>query len=263
MRTQAFRMRPLALLMAAALLAAPAYAGPAEDKLMSCMRANIPKTLRIQEFDLTATDRAGASRLLRGKLFAKREDEKLKSMLRLVAPADVSGASYLLLEGDKADQMYVYLPALNKVRRINGASSDGPLFGTDLSYADIKQVNNAFSGSAPTLEASEKIDGRAVKRISVVPHAETGSRYSRIRAWVDEASCVAIKAEFLEGETVRKRLLSPAASLTKSGAYWYAAEATMSDLKEGSHTTLKVTGVKSGEEVANRYFDSRNFYVGN
>jgi len=263
MRKLAMRTLVLALAGSAALLSGAVQAGAAEDKLIACMRANIPQTLRIQEFDLTATDRAGASRLLRGRLFAKREEDKLKAMLRLVAPADVSGAAYLLLEGEKADQMYVFLPALNKVRRINGASSDGPLFGTDLSYADIKQVSNAFSGSSPTLEASEKIEGRAVKRISVVPHAESGSRYSRIRAWVDEASCVAVKAEFLEGDIVRKRLVSPTASLTKAGSYWYAGEATMSDLKEGSHTKLKVTGVKSGEDVANRYFDSRNFYVGN
>jgi len=263
MRHKAWRMLLLALASAAAMAPGLAQAGPAEDKLIACMRDNIPKTLRIQEFDLTATDRAGAARLLRGRLFAKREEGKLKAMLRLTSPADVDGSSYLMLEGEKLDQMYVFLPALNKVRRINGGSGDGPLFGTDLSYADIKQISNAFSGSSPTLEGSEKIDGRTVQRISVTPHAESGSRYRRIRAWVDETSCVALKAEFMEGETVRKRLASPAASLTKSGAYWYAAEATMSDLKEGSRTRLKVTGVKSGEDVANRYFDSRNFYVGN
>lgn len=260
MRTLSMR----AALGVAMLLGAPAgFAGPAEDQLIACMRANIPQTLRIQEFDLTATDRAGSSRLLRGKLFAKRENDRLRSMIRLTAPADVNGSSYLLREGEKSDDMYVYLPALNKVRRISGASADGPLFGTDLSYAEIKQINNAFSGNSPAIEGGEKIEGRPVKRLSVVPHAESGSIYSRIRAWVDEASCVALKAEFLQGETVRKRLTAPAASLTRSGTYWYAAQATMSDLKEGSRTLLKVTGVKSGEEMANRYFDSRNFYVGN
>ena len=251
-----------ALLLIAGALPQRAAAGPAEDKLRACMRANIPQTLRIQEFDLSATDRAGSTRLLRGRLFAKSENDKLRAMLRLVAPADVSGASYLLREGEKSDEMYVFLPALNKVRRITGASSDGPLFGTDLSYADIKQINNAFGGSAPTVEGSETLDGRKVQRLSVKPHAETGSRYSLIRAWVDESTCVALKAEFLEGATVRKRLVSPAASLTKSGSYWYPAQATMSDLKEGSRTVLKVTGVKSGDDLANRYFDTRNFYVG-
>lgn len=255
-----FRGTALALLL---LLATAAQAGPAEDKLMSCMRANIPATLRIQEFDLNSMDRKGEQRQLKGRLFAKREGELLRAMLKLTAPIDVSGASYLIREGKKSDEMYVYLPALNRVRRINGGAGDGPLFGTDLSYADIKQVQNAFSGSAPKIEGKEKLDGRAVTVLSAVPTAESGSRYSRIKAWIDDSSCVAIKVEFMEGNAARKRLVAPASAIAKAGDYWYVSESTMTDLKLGTKTQLKITGVKSGEDVANRYFDSRNFFLGN
>ncbi len=242
---------------------AMAVAGPAEEKLMACMRANIPPTLRIQEFQLTSTDRKGERRLLTGRLFAKRENELLRAMLKLSAPADVNGAAYLIREGAKTDEMHVYLPALNRTRRIMGGAGDGPLFGTDLSYADIKQVQNAFSGSTPLIEGREKIEGRAVTVLGVVPTAESGSRYSRIKAWIDDTSCVALKVEFLEGATTRKRLLAPAAAITKAGNYWYVNDSTMSDLKLGSKTQLKIVGVKSGEDIANRYFDARNFFLGN
>ena len=252
-----------ALLLIAGALPQRAAAGPAEDKLMACMRANIPQTLRIQEFDLSATDRAGSTRLLRGRLFAKSENDKLRAMLRLVAPADVSGASYLLREGEKSDEMYVFLPALNKTRRIMGGAGDGPLFGTDLSYADIKQVQNAFSGSTPKIDGKEKIDNRPVTVVGVVPTPESASRYSRIRAWIDDASCVALKVDFMEGAAPRKRLTAPVAAIAKAGEYWYVNESTMTDLKLGTRTQLKITGVKSGEDLANRYFDSRNFFLGN
>lgn len=240
-----------------------AQAGAEEDRLMACMRANIPPTLRIQEFQLTSTDRKGDRRLLTGRLFAKREKEFLRAMLKLSAPADVSGAAYLIREGAKSDEMYVYLPALNRTRRIMGGAGDGPLFGTDLSYADIKQVQNAFSGSTPKIEGREKIENRAVTVMGVVPTAESGSRYSRIKAWIDDTSCVALKVEFLEGATTRKRLLAPASAVTKAGDYWYVNDSTMTDLKLGTKTQLKITGVKSGEDIASRYFDSRNFFLGN
>ena len=247
----------------AALLAGPAQAGPAEDKLMSCMRANIPATLRIQEFQLSSVDRKGDKRLLTGRLFAKREKDLLRAMLKLSAPADVNGAAYLIREGEKKDEMYVYLPALNKTRRIMGGAGDGPLFGTDLSYADIKQVQNAFSGGAAKIEGREKIESRPVTVLSVVPAPEAASRYSRLKAWIDDASCVALKVEFMEGSTPRKRLLAPASAIAKAGDYWYLSDSTMTDLKLGTKTQLKITGVKSGEDVANRYFDSRNFFLGN
>jgi len=245
------------------LLAQPASAGPAEDKLMTCMRANIPPTLRIQEFQLSSIDGKGERRLMTGKLFAKRENNLLRAMLKLTAPADVNGAAYLIREGAKADEMYVFLPALNRTRRIVGGAGDGPLFGTDMSYADIKQVQNAFNGSDPKIEGREKIDNRPVTVLGIAPTAESGSRYSRIKAWIDDESCVALKVEFLEGTTVRKRLSAPGSSLAKATDYWYVSESTMTDLKLGSKTQLKITGVKSGEDLANRYFDSRNFFLGN
>ncbi len=245
------------------LLPQPASAGPAEDKLMACMRANIPPTLRIQEFQLSSTDRKGEKRLMSGRLFAKREGELLRAMLKLTAPADVSGAAYLIREGAKTDEMYVFLPALNRTRRIVGGAGDGPLFGTDLSYADIKQVQNAFNGSSPRIEAKEKIDNRPVTVLGVLPTLESGSRYSRIKAWIDDESCVALKVEFLEGTSIRKRLLAASSSLAKANKYWYVSDSTMTDLKLGTKTQFKVTGVKSGEDLANRYFDSRNFFLGN
>lgn len=251
------------VLAAALLPAQAARAGAAEDKLLACMRANIPPTLRIQEFELTSVDRKGEQRLLKGRLFAKRENELLRAMLKLSAPADVGGAAYLVREGEKADEMYVFLPALNKVRRIMGGAGDGPLFGTDLSYADIKQVQNAFSGSTPKIDGKEKIDNRPVTVVGVVPTAESGSRYSRIRAWIDDASCVALKVDFMEGASPRKRLTAPVSSIARAGAYWYVNESTMTDLKLGTKTQLRITGVKSGEDLANRYFDSRNFFLGN
>lgn len=257
--------RAVAAAVAALVWLSPslAAAGPAEDKLMACMRANIPTTLRIQEFQLSSVDRKGDKRLLTGRLFAKREGELLRAMLKLSAPADVNGAAYLIREGVKSDEMYVFLPALNKTRRIMGGAGDGPLFGTDLSYADIKQVQNAFSGSTPKIEAREKIETRPVTVLGVVPTPESGSRYSRIKAWIDDASCVALKVEFMEGPAPRKRLVAPVSAIAKSGDYWYVGESTMTDLKLGTRTQLKITGVKSGEDVANRYFDSRNFFLGN
>lgn len=251
------------LISLAALLPGVLHAGEAEDKLMACMRANIPPTLRIQEFQLTSVDRKGDKRLLTGRLFAKRDGELLRAMLKLSAPADVNGAAYLIREGAKKDEMYVFLPALNKTRRIMGGAGDGPLFGTDLSYADIKQVQNAFNGSMPKIEARETLDGRKVAVMGVVPTAESGSRYSRIKAWIDDVSCVAMKVEFMEGAAPRKRLLAPAAALVKAGDYWYVNDSTMTDLKLGTKTQLKITGVKSGEDIANRYFDARNFFLGN
>lgn len=258
------RIGSFALLLAA-LAAAPARADEAAQKLLDCMRANIPPSLRIQEVELTATDRTKGERTLKGKLFALRDNGLVRAVLRIAEPSDLRGASYLLKEtaGSGGDEMYMYLPSLNRVRRITGASADGALLGTDFSYNDVKQLQNAFGGSDVKLEKPDTIDQHPVQVAVLTPKPGQSSRYSRIRAWVDQKSCVALKVDFYEGETVRKELSAPAAGLGKAADYWYVSEATMRDLKEGTQTRLRIVGVTSGAELPTRLFDSHSFYLGN
>ena len=247
------------------MLSASASADPAVDKILDCMRANVPPTLRIQEIQLQATDRSGATRTMRGKLFALRDKGLLRAMLRISEPTDLSGASYLVREtGDtKADEMYMFLPAVGRSRRISGASGDGSFLGTDFSYNDIKELENAFNGADGKLEKPDQIEQRPMNVITFVPKPEQASRYSRLRAWVDQKSCVALKVQFFEGDTERKELIAPVSALQQSGNYWYLSQATMQDLKDHTSTKLNVTGVSSGGDLASRYFDPHSFYMGN
>lgn len=250
-------------LLACALLApASALAGEAVDKIAECMRANIPKSLQIKEVELTATDRTGGTRQLRGRLYGVREEERLRAMIKIAAPADLSGAAYLLREKQGGDEMYVYVPALQKVRRITGAGVDGALWGTDLSYGDLKQLNNAFSAGQAQLEGQGELAGRPVHHLSLKPEGGEESRFSVIKVWVDQKTCVSLRADFIEGTTVRKRLDADPASLRQSGSHWYAGEALMSDLKEGTKTRLRVLGVSSGVDLSGRYFNPSTFYLG-
>jgi hypothetical protein len=245
-------------------LAAFAAPDPALEEVTRCMRANIPETVRIQEIEITAWDRVGGERKLKGRLFGTREKNRARVMMRIEGPPDLAGASYLVREADDADEMYLYLPAVQRVRRITGGQMDGQLWGTDLSYNDLKQLQNAFAGSEVKLEAPpEPYEGRPVHALSFTPRPEDGSRYTNVRTLVDRKTCVALKVEFGEPSGVRKVLTVAPADLQQSKQYWYAARAEVRDLKNGTRTRIVVTGVKSGDKLAGRYFSPQSFYLGN
>lgn len=271
MKTQSAAVRRWTSALGLALLALATFstgarADAAADKVLDCMRANLPPTLRVQDIRLTAVDRAGGKRELRGQLFAMRDQQLLKAMLRLSAPTDLSGAAYLVLERTDRDDMFLYLPSVGRVRRINSSGSDGSLMGTDFSYADVKQLQNVFSGGAITRGKDETLQGRTVYRLSMTPaRASDGSssEYSRVEGWIDQQSCVSLRAELYAGKTVRKRLEAPATSIRKSGQYSYVSEATMTDLQAGTSTKLEVLNLSSGDALSGRYFDPHTFYLGN
>lgn len=243
---------------------AAAAADPTLDKTLACMRANIPPTVRIQTIEVTAWDRGGGERALKGKLYGTREKDRVRVMMRIEAPNDLAGASYLVREGTKADEMHLYLPAVKKVRRITGASLDGQLWGTDLSYNDVKQIQNAFTGANVVREPQGAVyEQRPVHVLSFTPRKEDGSRYKTIRTQVDQQTCVALMVEFLDATGVRKTLAVRPPDLKQSGSHWYASETLIQDVKNGTRTRIKVTGVTAGDKLASRYFHPQTFYLGN
>jgi hypothetical protein len=243
---------------------AAAAADPVLDQALACMRANIPPTVRIQTVEVTAWDRGGGERTLKGRLFGTREDDRVRVMMKIEAPNDLAGASYLVREGKTTDEMYLYLPAVRKVRRITGQSLDGQLWGTDLTYNDVKQLQNAFTGADVVREPQAgAIQQRPVHVLSFTPRKEDASRYKLVRTHVDQKACVALLVEFLDPTGVRKTVTVDPKDLKQAGPHWYASIAEIRDVRNGTHTRLKVTGVTSGDKLAGRYFHPQTFYLGN
>lgn len=255
----------LRLLLAGLLLATglTAQADEAADKILNCMRANIPDALRIQEVELNATDRTGGTRTLKGRVYAYKDKGLVRATLRINAPSDLSGAAYLMRETDsaRADDIFFYLPAVGRVRRISGTSADASLLGTDFSYNDMKEIQSAFGGSVPKLGKDDVIEQRSMSVLTLTP-AAASSRYSQITAWIDQKTCLAMKVQFMEAGVLRKELTAPASAIGRSGNFWYVSEARMRDAKEGTSTIMKIVGITEGGDLPSRLFDPHSFYLG-
>lgn len=256
------------LLICGALCCLPAYAGAAAPgtaaDLLACMRANLPESLRAQDVTITAFDRAGAGRTLRGTLYARRNEGRVQAMLAVHEPADLGGSAYLAREVEGGGQeIYLYLPALGKVHRIRAQNIDASMLGTDLHYDDLKQLANAFAGTQPALEAPDSLDGRPVLVLSARAPAGQSARFDRVRAWVDQQTCVAVRVVFYRGPAAQREFRVPAGAIAKGGEHWYASRATMTDLETATHTDFNVLGLRTGQKVADPVFDPHLFYIGN
>lgn len=227
------------------------------------MRGNIPQSLQIQDIELIAIDREARQRQLRGRLFLSREKQRLRAMLRLDAPADLAGSAYLLRERDDgADEMYVYIPALNRVRRVSNDASNGRLWGTDIAYTDLRQIGSAVSLSGTRLAGTELLAGRQTHRLSIELAQSDASVFTALQIWVDAQSCIATRVDFVNGKTTQKRLSVDPQRLQREGPYWYASELTIADLGAGTQTRLKVLGIQLDTGLADRIFSPTSFHLG-
>lgn len=112
------------------------------------------------------------------------QDGLSRSLIRFLAPADVQGTSFLLIEkpGDGDDDMYLYLPALKRTRRIAGSQKDGSFMGSDFTYADMesRDIKSATYEKRP----DETIDGVPCYSIVATPKKSGDEQYSKVELWV-------------------------------------------------------------------------------
>jgi hypothetical protein len=245
----------------------PAHAEDTVQSVLDCMRGNLPPAVRIQDIQLTSYDHDVESRVLKGQLIVATEKGLVRARLRLSSPSDLAGAAYLLREADKGDedQIFVYLPSLGRIRRVSGSGIDGSLFGTDISFNDVKEIENAFgSGGADIkLGTPEALDGRPAWVLEMKPGAAQASRYTHVRAWVDRKTCVALKVGFYQNDELVKELRAPVASLQQTEKYWYASSIDVRDLKAATRTSLRVVSVVANSSVPSAYFSPHSFNQGN
>ena len=255
----------LARIAAGLLLLIPfSLAAKPLQQIEDCMRANLPESVQVRTFELIARDPAGGERKMKGRLYGKLEDGLIRATMKLDAPADMNGAAYLLREAKEADreEKFIYIPSLKRVRRIAGGMKDTSLFGTDLTYADLKQISYAFTGGKLNFEREEELQSRPQWVLNLAPEPMQQSRYDKLRAWIDQQSCMMLQVDFLQADSVRKRFTGQAQNLTQSGPHWYLSEGVIEDLQKGSSTILKFTDVRAGEELAERLFSPSVFHLG-
>ncbi|HVT37137.1 MAG TPA: outer membrane lipoprotein-sorting protein [Nevskiaceae bacterium] len=248
------------------LLATQAWADADVDRVIACMRANLPVTTLVEQVELSTSDRSG-TRVLRGSLYVKGErtpaGARLRAMLRLDAPPDLAGAAYLLRQSADlaSDEVYFYLPAIRRARRVTGASADAPLLGSGFSYNDFRQMQTAFVDGSALMEDPEMIDAHPAWVLSFrpPPDEEGHAPYTLVRSWVDQRACVPLKTEFSYGVDIVKQLSASVASLRQFGSTWYAGEVQLRDLHGGGSSTLKVLSA-SGGAIADAVFDPAIFF---
>ena len=66
-----------------------------------------------------------------------KEGEREKRLIRFLAPADIAGTGLLSIEENDEEDMHLYLPALDSVRRIVSDEKSDRFMETDFTYNDL------------------------------------------------------------------------------------------------------------------------------
>lgn len=254
----------LALAPAALAQAAPAAANdPATmtvKGIRSCMSNNLVGRGALRDLGLDVFDKEGKIRSLRMRLFWKPSRAGGQRVnLRLVEPAAMAGSSYLLLQDGMSEEVHFYLPGADRALRITGQNMSEPLWGTDFSYGEIKQVLGMLVAGDTRRLPDGAVSARPVYVLETATKVdETG--YRKVVSHIDQATCVLLRSEFYARDQPRKVLEADVGSLLQADKYWTALAYTMNDLTRNTRTQLSLSDLSFDERLSEKLFDPRKFF---
>jgi len=159
-----------------------------------------------------------------------------KSLTTFKRPADVKNTGLLTFSHKlEADDQWLYLPALKRVKRIASTNKSGPFMGSEFAFEDLAdQELEKYTYRYLFDEVIEGQDCFVIERTPTYKH----SGYKRQVTWLDKAEYRIWKVDYYD----RKRSLLKTLTFKKYrlylDKYWRSHEALMVNHQTGKSTTL-------------------------
>ncbi len=261
--------RPGILAVLALLASAPAAPGaedavpeaPPAQQLLERAFHNLYAEDYIQTLAFETRARGGAATSRRLQLTRKRSQGPGRALLRFLAPPEIRRTAVLVLENaDRADDLYVYLPAARMTRHLAATQRADSFFGTDLSYEDV-EPKRAGDWEARGLGWGEHA-GRPCARVEIRPRPGFESSYERLDACIEVERGVLLWSDFHRQGRLVKRLEVDPASIRRVGTREIPFAMTFSTPGRRSETRVLTESYELRPEIPEELFSTWNLEAG-
>lgn len=176
-----------------------------------------------------------------------------KSMSIFDSPRDIKGTAFLsYTHALKADEQWLYLPALKRVKRISSNNKSGPFMGSEFSYEDLS--SQEVEKYSYQYLRREKIDGREAFVIERTP-AYKHSGYTRLITWLDTEMYQPLKIEFYDRKQALLKTLRYTGYKQYEGHYWRPTDMHVINHQTKKSTDLHWSDYRFKNGLSKRDFD--------
>jgi uncharacterized protein len=184
-----------------------------------------------------------------------------KRLIRFLSPADVKGTGTLMIEhSDGDDDIWIYLPALRKVRRLVASNTKDSFVGTDFSYGDI--IGHKVEDWTYKYVGEEMLDGVPTFVIECEPRSDevrTNSGYGKRKLWIRQDNYVAVKGEYADtsGAPIKDFVARDVREIDPAHHKWQAFHLEMRNRQTGHATEIDVSKMDVGIGASDEQFTER------
>ena len=254
----------LALGLGVSLLPSDSYAADPTALEIADKNFVVSKVIdSVADATFTLTNKNGQERVRKTYGTSKLQANGIDNMrmTRFLSPSDVRGTVSLLMENSaKDDDIWIYLPALKKVRRLVSSNKKDSFVGTDFSYGDV--IGHKPSEWNHKIVKEESCDGKPCWVTEALPKSDdvkNNSGYAKRLAWVLKENFVAVRAELFD-ESGQLKIVSKFSDIQlvdKERNKWQPMRLEAANMQTGHKTVIQFQNFKANQNVKDEFFTTR------
>jgi predicted RND superfamily exporter protein len=263
--TPPWRVAALLVVASGAVLAPHDFAYAQADTAMAIMQKSLAATKvkdSVSNATFTLIDKGGQARVRKTQGHTRLQDGTDDNMrlVRFLSPADIKGTSILLIEHARADDdMWLYLPALGKVRRLSPANKKDSFVGTDFSYADV--IGYKPEQWTHRLVGDEVLNGMPCHVVESLPADDTvrqSTGYGKRVTWLGQQNFVTLRVDIWDTSLQPlKRILASDIRQVGGNQRWQAMRTEAENLQTGHRTVIQFEGFQADRYVPESLFTTK------
>jgi hypothetical protein len=264
-RRHTHRLSSLAALLltgtALSQLAEPAaFAAPSPRDIMEKVTVTRKLDGSEAQVKMTTVDDKGQSREREINMATKLYDggKTEKRVYRFVSPADVQGTSILVFDYEaKADDVWIYLPALRKTRRIVSSQRAQSFMGSEFSYGDLNIP--ALDDFDYKLVKEETVKGESCWVIDLTPKSKDVAEsdgYSKKTYWVSKDKYAVVRGLYYDkdGKLLKELVAENLKLLDPKNKRYRPMHMEMINKQNGRRSVFESTKIAFAPNTKDDYF---------
>jgi outer membrane lipoprotein-sorting protein len=205
--------------------------------------------------NMTLTDKRGKTRTRRFIMLRRDLEEggEQKYYTYFLEPNDVRRTSFMVWKyTDKDDSRWIYVPAVDLVRRISAKDKGSSFVGSDFSYEDVSGL--PWTADNHTWLREEELDGKSSHVIESVPKEE--DTFAKKITWVGKDHKLPLKEEYYDSKGRLLRVFT-AENIEEVDGYPTVTLRRMTNEKKKGNTVVEFTDIAYDVGIDEKIFTER------
>jgi outer membrane lipoprotein-sorting protein len=189
-------------------------------------------------------------------------DDEEQRFSRFQEPADVKDTTLLTYDyEEKDDDIWLYLPALKKVKRILSSNKGDYFMGSDFTYEDMENID--LVNWTYTVDGKEALDGVDCWVIDAVANTDkerSETSYNKLRYWVGTEDHIIRRIDYTDKKDRQSKqlIVSDIRTTSPSDPRKRGHKMEMKNFLTEHRTLLEISALELDVSVSDDLFSQRN-----